>query len=99
MPKAEYGRVLFERDQAQRTLQMANVQRRSVRKQWRNNVSNGMKFFPFSINVTTSGLFNTTTTNIKLTPAQYLLHKDIINSMKTKCLFYLRSSYITLCES
>ncbi|CAH3107457.1 unnamed protein product, partial [Porites lobata] len=37
--KAEYGRVLFERDQAHRTLQIANFQRTSVVKQQRNNGS------------------------------------------------------------
>ncbi|CAH3193141.1 unnamed protein product, partial [Porites evermanni] len=35
--KAEYGQVLFERDQAHRTLQIANLQRRSVLKQRRKN--------------------------------------------------------------
>ena len=49
--KAEYGQVLFERDQAHRTLQIANFQRTSVVKQQRNNGSYGMEFFPFLITV------------------------------------------------
>ena len=45
--KAEYGQVLFERDQlqAQRILQIANFQRRSVLKQRRKNETYGMEFF------------------------------------------------------
>ena len=49
--KAEYGQVLFERDQAHRTLQIANFQRTSVLKQRRNNGTYGMEFFPFSITI------------------------------------------------
>ena len=49
--KAEYRQVLFERDQAHRTLQIANFQRTSVLKQRRNNGTYGMEFFPFSITV------------------------------------------------
>ena len=70
--KAEYGQVLFERDQAQRILQMANFQRRSVL-----NGTYGMEFFSIfdkrrfsSLYLPTSILF-LTTTNVKLTPAQY----------------------------
>ena len=43
--KAEYGQVLFERDQVHRTLQIANFQCTSVLKQRRNNGTYGMEFF------------------------------------------------------
>ena len=71
--KAEYGQVLFERDQAQRILQMANFQRRSVLK----NGTYGMEFFSifdkrrFSSPYLPTSILILTTTNVKLTPAQY----------------------------
>ena len=79
--KAEYGQVLFERDQAHRTLQIANFQRTSVLKQQRNNGPYGMEFFSIFDNGSFSSLYLhqgcLTTTTIKLTPAQYLPPEDI----------------------
>ena len=101
--KAEYGRVLFERDQAHRTLQIANLRSRSVLKQRRKNGAYGMDFFPFSINVVFlpyTSILILTTTNVKLTPAQYSplftlrMHWKLEDVTKTECL--ARSIYYAL---
>ena len=101
--KAEYGRVLFERDQAHRTLQIANLRSRSVLKQRRKNGAYGMDFFPFLINVVFlpyTSILILTTTNVKLTPAQYSplftlrMHWKLEDVTKTECL--ARSIYYAL---
>ena len=101
--KAEYGQVLFERDQAHRTLQIANLRSRSVLKQRRKNGAYGMDFFPFSINVVFlpyTSILILTTTNVKLTPAQYSplftlrMHWKLEDVTKTECL--ARSIYYAL---
>ena len=74
---AEYGQVLFERDQAQRILQIANFQRRSVLKQRTKNRTYDMDFFSifdkssFSSLYLPTSILILTTTNVKLTPPEY----------------------------